>query len=799
MASILYRLGRTAFRRWPVFVAGWVVLLIAIAFTASGISKPMKDTFSIPGIPSEQAQTLQQQLALGSGDQLDAATGTLVIAAPQGHQLSEPRYAAAVDTMLASMAKVPQITTGTPFGNPVAVSAKQYQTAVAGAVKGGQPQAVAEANAKALLPLSADGRIGTVSWTFAVTSPSDVTTSTRAAVTAVMDSGRAAGLTVEAAGTGLQDVIKVDGKSEGLGVLVAAVVLILTFGSLVAAGLPLVTALIGVGIGFLGVTGATAFTDIGTTTPIIATMLGLAVGIDYALFILSRYRTELDDTDDRLEAVGRAVGTAGSAVVFAGLTVLIALGALSVVRIPFLTAMGLAAAATVFVAVLIALTLLPAVLGMLGSKAFAGRVRNRRVGRHEDAPESTVATSADPVDAGGEQRPRVNNGVRWARLVGRVPVVFAVVAVVGLGALAIPAKDLHLALPSDSTASHDTTQRRAADLESEAFGPGRAAPLLLVVDARGIADPKAHGAAYGAVTRWAAGQQDVANAQVIAVNKADTGAQILITPKTGADDTATLNLLTALRDGQSGIESQTGTRLGVTGVTAIQADVSQRLSEALPPYLAVVIGLAFILLILVFRSVLVPLTATLGFLLTVLATLGLTVEVFQKGLFGLIQPAPLVSFMPVLLIGIVFGLAMDYQVFLVTRMREAHVHGQDARESVVDGFRHGARVVTAAAIIMISVFAAFILQANSLIQSMGFALAVAVFFDAFIVRMTLIPALMYLMGDAAWWLPRWLDRLLPHVDVEGAGLEHRQQARHATGHDGAQGSEGGRELEPANA
>lgn len=791
MATMLYRLGRTAFRRWPVFVAVWLVLLVAIALTASGISKPMKDTFSIPGIPSEQAQTLQQELDLGSGAQLTTATGTLVIAAPEGHRLSEAPYAAAVDAMLASMATVPQIASGTRFGSPVTVSAKQYQSAVDAAVKGGQPRAAAETNAKALLPLSPDGRIGTVSWSFDVASPSDVTSSTRTAVTSVIDSGRAAGLTVEAAGTGLQDSVAVDGKSEALGVLVAAIVLILTFGSLVAAGLPLVTALIGVGIGFLGVTGATAFTDIGSTTPIIATMLGLAVGIDYALFILSRYRTELDATEDRLEAIGKAVGTAGSAVVFAGLTVLIALGALAVVRIPFLTAMGLAAAGTVFVAVLIALTLLPAVLGMLGSKAFAGRVRDRHRGRHEAAPESMVATSADPVDASGEHAPRVNNGVRWARLVGRAPVAIAIVAVLGLGVLAIPAKDLHLALPSDSTASVDTTQRRAADLEAQAFGPGRAAPLLLVVDARGLADAKARGAAYGAVTQWASGQAGVANAQVVAVNKADTGAQILITPKTSADDPATLGLLTALRDGQSGIESQTGTRIGVTGLTAIQTDVSERLSEALPPYLAVVIGLAFILLVLVFRSVLVPLTATLGFLLSVLATLGLTVLVFQKGLFGLIAPAPLVSFMPVLLIGIVFGLAMDYQVFLVTRMREAYVHGESAGAAVADGFRHGARVVTAAAIIMISVFAAFILQANALIQSMGFALAIAVFFDAFVVRMTLIPALMNLMGDAAWWLPGWLDRLLPHVDVEGAGLE-RHRAR-------KQGLESGRELEPVTA
>ena len=270
--------------------------------------------------------------------------------------------------------------------------------------------------------------------------------------------------------------------------------------------------------------------------------------------------------------------------------------------------------------------------------------------------------------------------------------------------------------------------------------------------------------------RWAADEKGVANAQIVGMNKAGTGAQVLITPSSGPDDQATLDLLANLRAGQGDIEKATSTTVGVTGLTAIQTDVSDRLSGALPAYLAVVIGLAFVLLMLVFRSILVPLTATLGFLLSVLATLGATVLVFQEGLFGLVEGQPLVSFMPIIVIGIVFGLAMDYQVFLVTRMREAFVHGATAREAVVDGFRHSARVVSAAATIMISVFAAFMLQDNPLIQSIGFALAAAVFFDAFVVRMALIPAVMYLLGDKAWWLPAWLDRLLPNVDVEGEKL-----------------------------
>ncbi len=769
MATRLYRLGRLAFRRWPIFIAVWLIALVGIAGVSSAISKPMQDEFSIPGIPSEQAQTLQQELFPGAKSAYDGATGTLVIAAPAGSTLAEPSYTRKVDALLADMAKTPQLAPGTKFVNPVTAADAQRKQIVAGAVKAGQPKNAAEANASAVSPLSPDQRVGTVSWNFAVDKATEVTKATQNDVLDHIAKARADGLTVEVNGSGMQSFELPGGSSELIGIAIAALVLIFTFGSLVAAGLPILTALVGVGIGALGVTGATAFVNVGSTTPILATMLGLAVGIDYALFILSRYRSELATTDDREEAMGLAVGRAGSAVVFAGSTVIIALAALSVVGIPLLTSMGIAAAATVAVAVLIALTLLPAVLGMLGTKTFAGRVRRNRI-VSDAVIDDAGAPELTRRERRARERDRDNGGVRWAQRVSRRPVIFGLLAVVLLGSLTIPAAGLHLALPTDSTASSDTTARRAADLIDNAFGPGRNAPLLLVVDARQAGDAKAAGQAIGDVTAWAAKQNDVKNAQVIGLNKAGNGAQILITPQSGADDVATEQLLTELRDGQAAQQKATKTTLGVTGLTAIQTDVSDRLSGALAPYLAIVVGLAFILLMMVFRSVLVPLTATLGFLLSVLATIGTTVLFFQNGLFGLFEPAPIMSFTPILVIGIVFGLAMDYQVFLVTRMREAYVHGASAKQAVVEGFRFSARVVTAAAAIMISVFSAFILQDQALIQSIGFALAVAVLFDAFIVRMTLIPAVMNLMGEKAWWLPKWLDRLLPNVDVEGESL-----------------------------
>ncbi|WP_370247826.1 MMPL family transporter [Nocardioides sp.] len=773
MATLLYRLGRTAYRHWPRFIAGWLALLISVIAVAALFSKPFSDSFSIPGIPSERAQTLQQELFPGSADAFDQANVNVVVQAPEGQTLDQPKWRQVNDELVAAIQDLPQMSDDPALnpglGDPVTVARSQYDARLqAAGVTGAPPQDLLD-DFWATAPLTEDLRTGLITFAWDVDTPMDVEQASIDDLETALDRARDAGLTVEMNGPGSQTIPALGGTAELIGIGLALVVLLLTFGSMVAAGLPIISAVIGVAIGLTGVTAMTALFDLNSSTTALSSMIGLAVGIDYTLFILARYRAELRRTDDRAHAVGMAVGTAGSAVVFAGLTVLIALAALSVVGIPFLTTMGLAAAATVLIAVLVALTLLPAVLGMLKTKAFAGRVR----------------TYEPAHDASGAVR---NNGVRWARTVGRRPAAAALLVVVALGALAAPVTGLHLAFPSDSTADPATTQRQASDLMADTFGPGREGPLLIVVDARDAADPNA---AFGQVADWASSQDGVANAQVVATNAdpADpaavpTGALIQVVPSAGPDSDATKALLEDLRDGESGIEAQSGTTIGTTGLTAITVDVSDRLASALPVYLAVVIGLAFVLLMIVFRSILVPLTATAGFLLSVLATLGVTVAVFQEGAFGLFSPQPIVSFMPVFLIGVVFGLAMDYQVFLVTRMREAHVHGADPREAVVDGFRSSARVVTAAAIIMISVFAGFILEHDVVVKSLGFALAVAVLFDAFVVRMVLIPALMYLLGEKAWYLPAWLDRILPNVDVEGEGLTARDH-----GPDGTDGTD----------
>ena len=578
-------------------------------------------------------------------------------------------------------------------------------------------------------------------------------------------------LTIAYSGNAFQ-MSEISAQGEIIGIAVAAVILLITFGSLIAAGMPLLTGVIGVGIGIGAVFAATSFTDtINNLTPTLASMIGLAVGIDYALFIVSRFRTELVkhiggndlepaelaeklkgiDFRTRAHLAGLAVGKAGSAVVFAGLTVVVALAALSIINIPFLTAMALAAAFTVVIAVLVATTLLPAILGAIGTRVFAVRIRGVK------AP--------DPED----EKPTM--GLQWVRRIRARPILFGGAGILLLVLLALPAVQLRLAMPTDGTMSPGTPNRVAYDLTEEAFGPGRNAPMLALVDTIDVP-------AEERPVAWAAAATDiqaldgVENAQIIATDEAGDTAQVLITPEYGATDERAADVLAEIRANADAFQAETGGTYSVTGVTPIFEDISERLSEVLLPYVGIVLVLAFILLMLVFRSIWVPLIAAVGFGLSVAATFGLTVAIWQEGWLGIISdPQPIISFLPIILIGIVFGLAMDYQVFLVTRMREGWVHGKTAQNAVSNGFKHGARVVTAAALIMISVFAAFMTIEEQFIKVMGFALAVAVLFDAFVVRMTIIPAVMFLLGERAWYLPKWLDKILPTVDVEGSALE----------------------------
>lgn len=758
MATYLYRLGKLAYRRKGVFLAAWLSLLVLMGVAAATLAQPSKDSFSIPGTPAQAAQDLMSERFPGAADPFNSLTARYVFAAPEGQTLDTPENQAAMDAVLTNIRGIDQVAdsakadpgTQGALANPVAAADDLAAQFTDRATENGTSVQDAQRDAAALSPLSPDRTVGYLD--VPVTgSFGDVTDELRATLADAVGPAEDAGLTVYVTGSATTTQEPPGGTSELIGIAVAAVVLTITFGSLVAAGMPLLTAIIGVGISVSAITAATGFIELGSMTPTLAIMIGLAVAIDYSLFILSRYRHELTVAPTREEAVGRAVGTAGSAVVFAGLTVIIALLALRVVNIPFLTDMGGAAAFAVLMAVLIALTLLPALLGVFKSKAFAGRV--------------PLVKSTDP-EAGG----RTTNGLRWARFVVKAPVLTLVGGVVLLLALAVPASGLKLALPNESMQEPGTPARSAFELVDESFGPGKNGPLLVVVDAQGAPEDQ-RGEAFGRVVDTIYAQGDVANAQIVGMNEAGDTAQILVTPTSGPSSDETKQLLERIRAAEPALADELGVTYGVTGQTALEGDISERLQDALIPYLLVVVGLAFLLLTLVFRSILVPLTATLGFLLSVAATFGATVVIFQNGWGGIIDnPQPIVSFMPIFLIGVVFGLAMDYQVFLVSRMREEYVHGATAKEAIVSGFQHGARVVTAAALIMMSVFAAFIAEPDSFIKSIGFALAAAVFFDAFIVRMVVIPSIMALLGDKAWWLPKWLDKALPNVDIEGEKL-----------------------------
>ncbi|NJP65778.1 MMPL family transporter [Streptomyces spiramenti] len=735
MATFLYKLGRASFLKRRLVALLWVLLLGATGLVAATNASQPSNEISMPGTEAQEAFDLLSERYPGMG--VDGATARVVFRADDGTMedaANQEAVAGVLGELEQSSDEVASVT------DPFEVGA-----------------------------VSQDGSTAYTQVSYLV-SGFELDDADREALEAAAETGRDAGLTVEIGGDALFEV-PATGIAEVIGIAVAAVVLIVTLGSLVAAGLPLITALVGVGISVLAITVLSGPLELDTTTPILAMMLGLAVGIDYALFIVSRYRAELDEGHTKVEAVGRASGTAGSAVVFAGLTVIIAMAGLAVVNIPILTKMGFAAAGAVAVAVLVAVTLIPAVLGFAGDKVRGGR-RKAVEGDKADKNGDTPATDGDTAATGaGASAERPNMGTRWARQVIRRPIAVLIAGVVGLGVIAIPASQLELNLPDEGSSAPSTTQRQAYDMLAESFGPGFNGPLLVVLDGEGGGDAMA---AAEQLTERAMELDEVVAVTQPQPDEAGQTALLTVIPASTPSSSETESVVNDIRALAGELEQETGTTLAVTGQTAMGIDISQKLDDALVPYLALVVGLAFVLLMVVFRSLLVPLKAALGFLLSVMAALGAVVAVFQwgwlAGPLGVETTGPVMSLMPIFLIGVVFGLAMDYEVFLVTRMREAYVHGATPDEAIVTGFRYGARVVTAAAIIMISVFAGFVSATEPMIKMIGFGLAVAVLFDAFVVRMAIVPALLALLGRSAWWLPAWLDRVLPNVDVEGERL-----------------------------
>ncbi|MGV9822077.1 MMPL family transporter [Nocardia xishanensis] len=722
MSRYLFALGRVvALRRWWVLVI-WIVLLVGAVVFALGAGGKTNDNFTVPGTESQDAVSLlHQRMPAFSGAQMQ-----VVFATPGLAKVTDQQVAGQIEQVMTGLRGLPQ----------VAAIVDPFQ-------------------AKAVSP---DQRVALGRVQFSVPA-GEVSQDTLEGVNRVADPAREAGLDVEFSGAVYPGfTAEIPHTPELLGVVAALIILLVTFGAAVAAGLPIVTALIGVGIGLTGILGVAAFVDVPSAATSLALMLGLSCGIDYALFVLSRHRHHIVLGMTAAESIPLAVGTAGSSVVFAAVTVIIALCGLTVANIPFLTVMGLTAAGAVLVAMLVALTLLPALL------MFAGDTVAKFISPplHPGRPEEIARIAA--------YEPERTFGHSWGRFVTRFRIPLLILGVALLVVLAIPVSRMELGLPSGATQPDSSTAHKAYDLVEGSFGPGFNGPLLVVTDLSRATGTDAAQTLMGRL------RQEPGVALVQPAGTGDGLMLIQVIPETGPDDPATADLVTRLRDDRAAIESGTGATYLVGGTTAANIDTSNRLAEALPIFLAVVVGLALVLLTIAFRTILVPLSSIAGFILSVFAALGAQVAVFQWGwgaeLFN-VTKAQTLSFLPIITLAIIFGLSSDYQIFVVSRIKEEHTRTADAVTSVQNGVAHSARVVTAAALIMFAVFVAFATVDNPIVKPLAFTLAVGVLLDAFVVRLTLVPAVMALVGNRMWYHPRWFARYVPDLDIEGAELEHR--------------------------
>ncbi|MDH6121357.1 RND superfamily putative drug exporter [Kitasatospora sp. GAS204A] len=720
MSIYLFRLAQWAFRRRRLVLSSWLLVAVVTITVSVASGGKTNDNFTIPGTESQQAaDLLKAKLPALAGGQ------TQVVFATHGAvKVTDPVPRAGIEAAVANLAKVPQVAS---VSNPFVAKA----TSPNGQVALGQVQYTAQ--------------------------PADVKDATLNAVQAAVTPARDAGVQVEYSGSVYPGWRLVPSElPELIGLVVAFIILLITFGAFVAAGLPILTAVIGVAITLTGVTAIASVVTIASASTTVALMLGLSCGIDYGLFILSRHRNHLLQGREVEQSVSLAAGTAGSSVVFAGLTVIIALCGLSVVGIPFLTIMGLAAAAAVAIALLISLTLLPAMLGFAGEKVTNFISSPLRRGHHEEVA-MTAATA-----------PQKTFGAAWARFVVRYRIPTLIGGVALLLLCAVPALDVQLGLPSGSSKPTSDTSRRAYDLTTAAFGPGFNGPLQVVAD--GVTTPQA-------VAAMAATLSKVPGVTAVTQLALTNGVGVIrVVPTTGPSDPATADLVHALRDNRAAIEGSSGAKVLIGGVTASNIDVSAKLSAALPVFLAVVVGLAFLLLTFAFRTILVPIKSIIGFLLSVSAAFGLTVALFQWGwgqsVFG-ITKAETISFLPIIMLAIIFGLSSDYEVFVVSRIKEDFTKTGDARGAVQRGTGLSARVVTAAALIMFFIFVAFMFSKDPTIKAIGFSFAAGVFLDAFVVRLTLVPAVLAIVRAKVWYHPQWFSKYVPNPDIEGEKLEEQ--------------------------
>ena len=792
MSLSLYRLGRAAARHAWLTLAGALVVIAALGGVTLMAGGQTSEVRTVPGTESQEAlDTMGVRFP-----EVSASAADVVVQAPEGQRITDPEVRRDVEALVQRLEDVPHVTT----------VLDPYDKQVSGA-------------------LSEDGSTALVTAQLDLQS-SEVTDEVRDSLVEPLGPTRDAGLTAEIGGQAFGSPPPQLSPTELVGLALALVVLLILFRSVRAAMMPIVSAIAGVLVTVMLIMSTAALIDVPGSALLLALMIGLAVGIDYALFVLSRHRELLAEGHAPDEAAGRALGTAGSAVVFAGLTVMIALAALLVVGLPFLSVMGVSAAAGVLVAVISTLTIVPALLGLSGTRLTpkVRRPREPRLRRTRSSARRSSARSSSarrsplpPPDglsrprmqgrestsgggraadraagggaasgggraaeqAEGARKPRERRGfwLTWVRVVTARPLVTLLLVVVSLGALALPAAGLQLALPDAGSSPTDTTQRKAYDIIDEQFGPGANGPLLVSVELISSTDPLGDMDAIGDSLADVEGVERIALATP---NRSGEYGIVVLVPETGPQDPATTDLVERLRTQTHRLEDRYDYDMAVTGQTAVGLDVSQRLGDALIPFGIVVVGLSVVLLAVVFRSVVVPLTAALGYLLSLGAAFGAVSLVFEYGyladLLHVARTGPVLSFLPITLMGVLFGLAMDYQVFITARMHEDYAHTRDPRGAVERGFVAAAPVVAGAGVIMIGVFAAFIPEGDATIKPMALALAVGVTADAFVIRMIAVPAVLALLGHRSWAFPKRLGARLPDLDVEGAGLRRQLES-----------------------
>ena len=795
MTPVLYALGRFCVRhRWPV-VGAWLVVVLALAGAARTVGPDLNDNLTLPGTDSQQATDV---LSAHFPSQANGSN-PVVLTAPKGQVLSDAKFKQPIDDTIAAFKRDPDVRDAT---SPLSSAGKDF--------------------------LSKDKRTGYIALNLRA-SPSDLTTDDAQRIVDEADPARAAGLAVGFGGYLGQKVSKPATEiSEVVGLTMAVIVLLLTFGTVVAMGLPIITAIFGLVAGLSIITLISQATEVPTVAPTLATMIGLGVGIDYALFIVTRHQDQRRQGMDTRESIARAAATSGGAVVFAGTTVIVALLSLAVVNIPLVTTLGYTSAIVVAVAAAAAVTLLPAILSVIGDG-----IDRLSIHRHPRAADD-----------------HPHGWARWATTVTRRPWPFGLVALVVLIALAIPALTLYLGQQDNGALPTDTEARKAYDGMTAAFGVGANGPLLISVDmskspakpdqaklddldqqesdqkadaqkkadaqveqleAQGMPPAQAQAQVQPALDeqikqieegaeskrkqieqkatdpRLTHLRDDLKSTQGVAkvteplVNSSGSAAIFDVTPTTAPSDQATEQLVRRLRDDTIPRATKgADITADVGGTTAGYVDLADEISSRLILTIAVVVGLSFFLLLLAFRSIVIPLTAGLMNLVSIGAAFGVVSAVFENGwgigLVGLDEPVAIVSFVPLMMFAILFGLSMDYEVFLITHIKEAWERTDDNRQAIIDGVAHTGRVITSAALIMVSVFLAFVINGDPTVKQFGVGMAVAVAVDATLVRCLLVPAVMTVLGRSNWWFPGWLDRIVPNFSIEGDEWFRRRDA-----------------------